>query len=40
MANPSERRAMAARAHAHALAHHTYEHRMQMLFAGEEYPLR
>ncbi len=36
---PEQRIAMAARAHAHALAHHTYDHRMRMLLSGEEYPL-
>ena len=39
LADPAERIAMAARAHAHALTHHTYDHRMRMLLAGEEYPL-
>jgi hypothetical protein len=39
LANPAERLAMAARGHAHALALHTYDHRMRMLLAGEEYPL-
>ena len=39
IANPAERLAMAARAHAHALAHHTYDARMRLLLAGEEYPL-
>jgi hypothetical protein len=39
LADPDERRAMAARGHAHALAHHTYDHRMRMLLSGEEYPL-
>ena len=37
--NPEARVAMAARAHAHALAHHTYDDRMRMLLRGEEYPL-
>ena len=40
LANPEERIAMAARAHAHALAHHTYDHRLRMLLSGEEYPLK
>ena len=40
IANPNERTAMAARGHAHALAHHTYDQRMRMLLSGEEYPLR
>lgn len=39
LANPGERAAMAARAHRHALAHHTYDQRMRMLLSGEEYPL-
>lgn len=39
LADPAGRRAMADRARAHALAHHTYDHRMRMLLRGEEYPL-
>jgi glycosyl transferase family 1/uncharacterized protein DUF3880 len=39
LANPAERLAMAARGHAHARALHTYDHRMRMLLAGDEYPL-
>ncbi len=39
VADPSGRRAMAERAHRHALAHHTYDHRMRMLLSGEAYPL-
>ncbi len=39
IANPGERTAMAKRAREHALAHHTYDHRMRMLLGGEEYPL-
>jgi hypothetical protein len=39
IANPAERSAMATRGRAHALAHHTYDHRMRMLLSGEEYPL-
>lgn len=39
LADPVERAAMAARGHAHALAHHTYDQRMAMLLRGEEYPL-
>jgi Glycosyl transferases group 1/DUF based on E. rectale Gene description (DUF3880) len=37
--NESGRRAMAERAHRHALAHHTYEDRMARLLRGESYPL-
>ena len=40
LANPADGRAMAERARAHALAHHTYDHRMAMLLRGEEYPLK
>ena len=36
---PEQRIEMAARAHVHALAHHTYDQRMGMLLGGEEYPL-
>lgn len=39
IARPEARVAMAARGRAHALAHHTYDHRMRMLLSGEEYPL-
>lgn len=39
IANPEQRIEMAARAHIHALAHHTYDQRMGMLLGGEEYPL-
>jgi hypothetical protein len=39
IADPDARQAMAARARVHALAHHTYEHRMRMLLTGTEYPL-
>lgn len=38
--DPAERSAMAIRARAHALAHHTYDHRMQMLLTDQEYPLQ
>jgi hypothetical protein len=38
--DPAFRSAMSARAHAHALAAHTYDHRMQMLLTGAEYPLQ
>jgi spore maturation protein CgeB len=37
--DPDRRREMAARARAHALAHHTYEDRMRRLLCGEAYPL-
>ncbi len=40
LANAAARRAMAERGRAHALAHHTYDHRLRMLLDGEEYPLR
>lgn len=40
IADPDARLAMAARGHAHALAHHTYDHRMRMLLSSEEYPLK
>ena len=39
MADPGERAAMAVRAREHALAYHTYDHRVRMLLSGEEYPL-
>jgi hypothetical protein len=39
LADPERRRAMAERGRHHALAHHTYDHRMRMLLTGEEYPL-
>ena len=39
LADPVERVAMAERARSHALAHHTYDHRMQLLLTGQEYPL-
>jgi hypothetical protein len=37
---PEERVRIAQAGRAHALAHHSYAHRMAMLLAGEEYPLR
>ncbi len=40
LADPERRRAMADRGRAHALAHHTYDHRLRLLLRGEEYPLR
>ena len=39
LADPERRQAMAERGRRHALAHHTYDHRMRMLLTGEEYPL-
>jgi hypothetical protein len=40
LADPERRQAMAHRGRQHALAHHTYDHRMAMLLNGEEYPIR
>ena len=40
IADPEARRTMAQHGHQHALAHHTYDHRMRMLLNGQEYPLR
>ena len=40
IAHPDERAAMANRGHQHALAHHTYDHRMRLLLSGGEYPLK
>jgi len=37
---PEERARIAEAGRAHALAHHSYTHRLAMLLAGEEYPLR
>ena len=37
LADPERGRAMAERGRAHALAHHTYDHRLAMLLKGEEY---
>lgn len=39
LVDPERRRAMAERGRQHALAHHTYDHRMAMLLGGEEYPV-
>jgi hypothetical protein len=39
LAEPERRRRMAQRAREHALAHHTYDHRMRLLLSGAEYPL-
>jgi spore maturation protein CgeB len=38
LAKPEERRRIAQAGHAHALALHTYAHRLAMLLADEEYP--
>ena len=40
VSDPDMRQAMAVRGRAHALAHHTYDHRMRMLLTGAEYPLK
>jgi spore maturation protein CgeB len=40
LADPEGCHAMAQRGRLHALAHHTYDHRMAMLLSGEEYPIR
>jgi hypothetical protein len=40
VADPDRRSAMAERGRIHALAHHTYEHRMGMLLRDQEYPLQ
>ncbi len=39
LAHPAERRAMAARGHAHAMQCHTYDARLELLFADREMPL-
>jgi glycosyl transferase family 1 len=39
LANPSERAQIAEAGRAHALAHHTYAHRLALLLAGQAYPL-
>lgn len=36
---PDERRRIADQGRAHAMRHHTYAHRLQLLLAGAEYPL-
>jgi hypothetical protein len=38
LGKPEERRRIAQAGHSHALAHHTYAHRLAMLLADEEYP--
>lgn len=37
LADPAERQRVAAAGRAHALAHHTYAHRLELLLAGREY---
>jgi Glycosyl transferases group 1 len=39
LAAPDERRRIAEAGRAHALAHHTYAHRLELLLAGREYEL-
>lgn len=39
LTHPEDRAAMAARARAHALAYHTYDHRLRMLLTGTGYPV-
>ncbi|MEP6591155.1 MAG: glycosyltransferase [Gemmatimonadota bacterium] len=39
LADAPARRAMAARGHAHAVAHHSYDARLPLLLRGEEFPL-
>lgn len=39
LADPEERSRIAAAGRAHALAHHTYGHRLSLLLANAEYPL-
>jgi hypothetical protein len=39
LANPDERRRIALAGRAHALAHHTYAHRVALLLQGKGYPL-
>ena len=39
LADPDERRAMAERGRAHALAHHSYDRRLALLLEGSDYPL-
>ena len=40
LARPEERQRIAAAGRAHALAHHTYAQRLELLLAGQEYELR
>lgn len=39
LADPEERQRIAAAGRAHALAHHTYAKRLELLIAGREYPM-
>lgn len=39
LADDTARKEMAARGHAHALAHHTYDARLPLLLSGSEFPL-
>jgi hypothetical protein len=39
LAHPDERRRIAEAGRAHALEHHTYAHRLELLLAGRAYPL-
>jgi spore maturation protein CgeB len=39
LAAPEERQRIAAAGRAHALAHHTYAHRVALLLQGQDYPL-
>jgi spore maturation protein CgeB len=39
LARPEDRRTIAAAGHAHALASHTYAHRLELLLAGKAYSL-
>jgi len=40
LTRPEERRRLAQAGHQHALAHHTYAHRLAILLAGREYPVQ
>ncbi len=40
LSQPEERQRLADAGHRHALAHHTYAHRLSMLLAGREYPVQ
>lgn len=40
LAHPEERDRIARAGRAHALAHHTYAHRLELLLAGKSYPLQ
>jgi len=39
LAHPDERRSIAEAGRAHALEHHTYAHRLELLLAGRSYQL-